>query len=195
MLASNTEAAPPQPGTRERILRAAVDLAQETGLRKLSMDEISCRADVARATLYTHFPGRQALLDAAIQLQLEELFTNLQAVSDRYEDPDERLVHTFAAAYRRLREHRVLNAVLRVNPQILLPYVFGESPAIELGREFVERNLPPSDPASRITREETAEHIVRALHTLILAPSTVFDLDAAGGAEDYARRFLLPLLR
>jgi AcrR family transcriptional regulator len=46
--------------TRERILRAAGE-AFSGQSRSLSFDEIACRAGVSRATVYRHFPDRQAL--------------------------------------------------------------------------------------------------------------------------------------
>lgn len=180
--------------TSDRILGAVIDWAAETGLRKLSMDEIAVRAGVARATLYLHFPGRQALIDAAVRHELERFFTETQAVADRYADPEERLVQTFAASYRWLTAHRVLEIVLRINPQLLLPYVLGDAPAIDLGRSFVAGLIDPAAVTGELTLDEFAEHVVRVFHTFVLAPPKVIKLDAPGAPEDYARRFLLPLL-
>jgi AcrR family transcriptional regulator len=52
----------PEPGARDRILTAAVDLVGAQGLGALSMDELADRAEVSRATLYRVFPGKSALL-------------------------------------------------------------------------------------------------------------------------------------
>ncbi|HEV8596107.1 MAG TPA: TetR/AcrR family transcriptional regulator [Candidatus Dormibacteraeota bacterium] len=52
----------PEPGARDRILAAAVDLVGAQGLGALSMDELADRAEVSRATLYRVFPGKSALL-------------------------------------------------------------------------------------------------------------------------------------
>jgi AcrR family transcriptional regulator len=51
----------PEPGTRERILEAALAMVGAAGLSALSMDELAARADVSRATLYRLFPGKSAL--------------------------------------------------------------------------------------------------------------------------------------
>jgi AcrR family transcriptional regulator len=52
----------PEPGARDRILAAAVDMVGAQGLSALSMDELADRAEVSRATLYRVFPGKSALL-------------------------------------------------------------------------------------------------------------------------------------
>jgi AcrR family transcriptional regulator len=185
-----------QARTRDRILRAVIEWAEDTGMRKLSMDEIASRAKLGRATLYIHFPGRSALIEAAVRNELDHFFATMQAETDNYDDPDERLVHTFALAYRTLRDHRLLKAVMRLNPQMLMPFVIGEdSLAIDLGREFVMTNLrSANENLDEGAAEELAELTVRSFHSFVLAPSTTFDLDTAGGAEDYAQRMLVPLL-
>jgi AcrR family transcriptional regulator len=57
----------PEPGTRERILEAALAIVGAAGLTALSMDELAARADVSRATLYRLFPGKSALFTGLIK--------------------------------------------------------------------------------------------------------------------------------
>jgi AcrR family transcriptional regulator len=56
----------PEPGARDRILNAAVDMVGAQGLAALSMDELAERAAVSRATLYRLFPGKSALFTALL---------------------------------------------------------------------------------------------------------------------------------
>jgi AcrR family transcriptional regulator len=57
----------PEPGARERILEAALDMVGAEGLSALSMDELAVRASVSRATLYRLFPGKPALFSALLR--------------------------------------------------------------------------------------------------------------------------------
>lgn len=90
----------PEPGTRERILEAAVDLVGANGVAGLSMDDVAEHAEVSRATLYRLFPGKSALL-----LSLVETYSPLEPVSSlvssRSAEPPEVLMPEVArTAYR-----------------------------------------------------------------------------------------------
>lgn len=78
----------PEPATRERILRAALELVGAQGLAGVSMDELAARAGVSRATLYRLFPGKPALF-----VGLVHAFSPLEVVSraaiDMREEPPE----------------------------------------------------------------------------------------------------------
>lgn len=179
--------------TRDRILAGALTLAGITGLRKFSMEEIARQAKVGRATLYLYFKGREALIGALVESELKRYFAGIQEVVDRYEQTDDRLVHGFAAAYRLLRHHPALPTVLRVNPEILTPYLIAEnSLALNLARGFVYSAIRDGElPAN--ARSEFAEHIARSIHSFILIPGGELNLDLPDGPENYARRFLLPV--
>lgn len=51
--------------TRARLIRAALDLFTAQGFRGTTTPEIAQRAGVAEATIYRHFPSKDALLTAA----------------------------------------------------------------------------------------------------------------------------------
>lgn len=55
------------PGTRARILEAAVELLGRDGLGRLSMDRLADRAGVSRANLYRLFPGKPALFREVVK--------------------------------------------------------------------------------------------------------------------------------
>jgi AcrR family transcriptional regulator len=55
-----------EPGTKERILDAALAEVGAHGLSALSMDDLADRAGVSRATLYRLFPGKAALFTGLI---------------------------------------------------------------------------------------------------------------------------------
>lgn len=90
----------PEPGAKERIVAAAVEMVGAEGLTAVSMDELADRAEVSRATLYRVFPGKAALLEALIETHspLEPVTRLMQS---RHDEPPEVLMPELArTAYR-----------------------------------------------------------------------------------------------
>ncbi len=77
------------PGTRERVLAAALELLARDGLARLSVDDVADRAGVSRASVYRLYPGKSALFGAL--LAAESPFVEISAALRRMGDrpPDE----------------------------------------------------------------------------------------------------------
>jgi AcrR family transcriptional regulator len=52
--------------TRELIQRSFIEIVDEKGFNSISVQDITARAGINRATFYAHFPDKYALLDYAI---------------------------------------------------------------------------------------------------------------------------------
>jgi AcrR family transcriptional regulator len=66
-------AAPRTPLTSERVLQAAVALADREGVGSLSMRRLAKEVGVEAMSLYHHVPGKQALLDGMVDLVFGEI--------------------------------------------------------------------------------------------------------------------------
>ena len=58
---------PRDPDVDAAILTAAVDLLDEAGFARLTMDQVAARAGVGKASLYLRWPNKLALVSEAIQ--------------------------------------------------------------------------------------------------------------------------------
>ncbi|KXP14895.1 TetR/AcrR family transcriptional regulator [Tsukamurella pseudospumae] len=159
-----------KPDTRQQILRAALDWVDEAGLTRISMGALAKRARLARATLYQHFTGKDALVEAVVSSELEKFYSRIHAYADPIADNDERLAAGFAYAYAYLREHRALQRVLAMSPALILPYIHGESPQIQEGRRFFLREIRRDEYRDDADVEAMADFFVRQLHSLLLTP-------------------------
>ncbi|TVT28584.1 TetR/AcrR family transcriptional regulator [Amycolatopsis rhizosphaerae] len=63
-----------RPDARERIVTTAYDLFSRRGIRDVGIDEVIARSGVAKATLYRHFPSKEALVLAFLDRR-EQLWT------------------------------------------------------------------------------------------------------------------------
>ena len=92
-----------------RILDAAVGALGED--HDASMSEIARRAGVVRATIYVHFPTREALLEAVTERALAEVATVINAAEPERGAPADALARVVAATWRRLGPYHALIAI------------------------------------------------------------------------------------
>ncbi|WP_019203017.1 TetR/AcrR family transcriptional regulator [Tsukamurella sp. 1534] len=170
---------PAKPDTRAQILHAALDWVDEAGLTRISMGALAKRARLARATLYQHFTGKEALIEAVVSSELDKFYARIHDYAEGIADNDERLVRGFGFAYAYLREHRALQRVLAVSPAMLLPYIHGESRQIQQGRNFVVKEIRIGEFREDADVDAFADFFVRQLHSLLLTP-----LPPVEGLED-----------
>ncbi|GAB3346533.1 TetR/AcrR family transcriptional regulator [Modestobacter lapidis] len=85
---------------RERLLTAAGELFYESGIAATGVDAVLARAQVAPATMYAHFAGKDGLVAAYLE-QRHELWRRVwdEVLAERT-DPVDRLLAVFDAAVR-----------------------------------------------------------------------------------------------
>ena len=66
------------PLSRERVLRAAVELADESGLDALTMRGLARQLGVEAMSLYHHVPNKEAILDGVVDVVLDEILAAVE---------------------------------------------------------------------------------------------------------------------
>ncbi|MCX6512805.1 MAG: TetR/AcrR family transcriptional regulator [Actinobacteria bacterium] len=82
---------------REQLIEIARQLLGERGLGEVAMDEIAASAGVARSTLYTYFPSREALIRACIIGMRDRFAEALSGTPSDAGSPQQRLEALFGA--------------------------------------------------------------------------------------------------
>jgi AcrR family transcriptional regulator len=80
---------------RERVLDAAIACFVERGFEATTMQAIADRADVARATVFNHFPDKQSLLAGYLERRRTRVAELLALPADQGAVPAQRLVDVF----------------------------------------------------------------------------------------------------
>jgi AcrR family transcriptional regulator len=188
-LATEPEAFDP---TTERILDAALEQFELTGIRRSSVEDVARRAGVTRVTVYRRFARKDALVDAVV---VRECRRAIAAVDARIE---ERTVEGFVAMLDAVRSHPLVNRLFAVEPASLMRALTVEGgPVIALGTAYCaeqirrgqrEGQLPQYDP------EPVAEILARLAHSILLAPQGGIPIADERAARRFAREYLAPIV-
>ena len=139
-----------EPATTQRRRRSDADRSvaaiREAALEALagdpdaSMAEIARRAGVVRATIYAHFPTREALLDAVMEQAVAEVAQATSEAEPTRGGPEEALERVLRATWRKLDLFHALLAIntARLSAEELhrrhLPVMTQFAPLIERGQ-------------------------------------------------------------
>jgi AcrR family transcriptional regulator len=187
--------------TSERILDAAVSQAEELGVRRLTIGDVARRVGVSRVTVYKYFPGKDQLVEAVLLREMRRFLREVDKAVEPYETLEERLVEGFVFALGWLRRHRLLNRLLRTDPELIVPNLtVGAGPVLAAGREFIagfarreaeEGHLPLADDQI----EGVSELLARAVLSFLLTPDSVIGMRTQDEIRAFAERYLAPTLQ
>lgn len=118
------------PGTRGRILHAALELFAELGFPGTSIRQIAARVEINSATLYAHYPSKEQILADLIRIGHEELHARLSSAVAAAGTPTARLVALVRAHVSAHAEYALLAVVANTELHALKPELVAE--ALEL---------------------------------------------------------------
>lgn len=109
----------------EAILDATRASVLDFGIRRTSLTDVARRAGVSRMTVYRRYPDVDAILRDLMTREfgvlLQELFAHRQGTDGRA-----RTTWLVVDGARRLRDHPLLQRIVAVEPEVLLPYLLGD---------------------------------------------------------------------
>jgi AcrR family transcriptional regulator len=94
--------APPGPlSPRRRVLEAARGHFLSHGFRNVTMDDLAAELGMSKKTLYAHFPGKEALLEAVMKDKFARVDATLQAIECSQRDDFAALLHAMLEGMQR----------------------------------------------------------------------------------------------
>ncbi|MFI8435382.1 TetR/AcrR family transcriptional regulator [Streptomyces sp. NPDC079020] len=198
LLARALTETPPSDALSEQILDAAREQFITFGLRRSTVDDVAKRARVSRVTVYRRIGNKDSLVSACLLREYRRFVVEIDDAVAALPTIEDRLVEGFTAVLKHIREHPLVGGLLRLEPEIMLPFLTLESgPAFLAMRGYVAGRLrqvrraegrPESDPTP------VAELMVRITVSFLLNPVSCFELDDDEQVRSFARRYLVPLL-
>jgi AcrR family transcriptional regulator len=191
-----------RPETEEKLARRILDAALEQfttfGLRRSSVDDVAKRAGVSRVTVYRRFRNKDGLVEACLLREGSRFFQKLDSAVAPLPAMEDRVVEGFVVALRHTRAHPLFGGLLKLEPEVVLPYFTVQGGAsLAATTEYLTGHLrraqqaegrPESDP------RPVAELMVRVAVSFLLNPAGCIELDDEEQARAFARRYLAPLL-
>ena len=113
---------------QRRILEAALAVFTKRGYRETSVDEIADEASTSKGGLYFHFPGKQALFRALLDVSAARLLEKVDSAIAAESDPVARADAALLTVLRAFSGHRALARLFMIE-------------ALGAGPEFQERLL------------------------------------------------------
>lgn len=195
-----TSTTPPEfeDSVESRILDAAVVQFEQVGVKKTTIEDIARRAGVDRVTVYRRVGSRDDVVSAVFTREIGLVMAELAAIPDRHDNFSDLIADLLATVIGRWRRHPLVNRILLLEPERVLPRLTTESaPTIALSiatvesivRTAVAKGLLP-DPPDLTARAEIASRIV---HSLILAPVGAVTLETDEQIGEFARTYLVPV--
>jgi AcrR family transcriptional regulator len=178
--------------TRRRIVAAAYACMARDGIASTTLDATAREAGVARATVYRYFPGgRDELIAAAVTDQVAAFFARLREDVGDPQDVTALLERGLVAGRRRLAEHEVLQHVLQVEADRLVPQLASVMPIVmgvlrdEIAARLVRERLRPG-----VAVGEAADLLARMMLSF-MGTSGCWDLDDPAEVRRLVRGQLL----
>ena len=181
--------------TERHLVAAARTCIARWGLRKTSLDDIAREAGVSRATVYRVFPGgKDRLVEVVVSHEAGRFFHAMHAELAATDTLEDLLATGVTATLRLLAEDDVLAAVIRHEPELVLPhFAFHQlghvlDLAVVLCRPHLERFLAPSEVRPR------RELLARVVLTFGFRSSDWVDPNDPVSIRRLVRTYLLPAL-
>ncbi|TDC76782.1 TetR/AcrR family transcriptional regulator [Actinomadura sp. 7K507] len=183
----------------DRILDAALRSFETYGPRRTTMDDVARESGLGRATIYRRFPTKGDLVTGVLLREARRFFAELDEAVAALPTLEERLVEGFAETLRISREQRLMTRLMVVEPELFLPHAtLKAGPLLAAARGYLAGRLRTAQRAGaappHVDPEVVAEILIRLTQSLMLTPDGHIPLDDEG-ARDFARRYLLPIIR
>jgi AcrR family transcriptional regulator len=159
-------------GPRQRILEATYACVARWGLSKTTVEDAAREARLSRATVYRYFPGgRDELIDAVVSWQFLVFFGRLYEEVHGASSLEEVLERGLLFARRSLLEHEVLQKMLEIEPDVLMPKLTVESNrTVGLIAGFLVPYLHEHGRAEGVEVHEAADFLARMILSYISSP-------------------------
>jgi AcrR family transcriptional regulator len=176
----------------DRILDGALACIARVGIAKTTLDDVAREAGCARATVYRCFPGRDALLRAALDREVQALAGRVIDAADRADTLAGAIVAVILTAAEPFRTHPALAFVIAHEPEIVTAQLSFErgSALLQTAAMFAAPAFSRFVPLDRA--ERLGEWVARLTLSYLCNPSEQVQLDDPAYVRALVDDYVLP---
>lgn len=184
----------------ERILDAALSLFSDIGIKRGTIGEVAKRAGVDRVTVYRRVGNKDEIVQAVVAREATRVFEQIVAAAGRPKTFEDRVAVGFASMIGALREHSLLNRMLGLEPETVLPQLTTEAGQLLAAATLATMTVFEQAASDGLIDNSddmlpSAELIVRVAHSFLVTPHALVDVESTASATEFARNHLAPLVR
>jgi TetR/AcrR family transcriptional regulator, repressor for uid operon len=182
------------------LLDAAYELFCRQGIQRTTMEDVARRARLSRITVYRRMGSKETLVEQVMLREFRRYLDQFLVDIGKADTVEERVVIGFVSSLRAIRGNPLIEGLMTVDPDALVPSVLGEGgQTLAAVGQFLAGQLRREQAAGHVAKEVdvelVAELMVRMSSSFLLTPSQRVDLDDDAQVGEIARRFLVPMLR
>ena len=182
----------------ERILDAALRQFEEVGIRRTTIEDIAKRAGVERVTVYRRVGSKDEVTSAVVGREAQRgiaSLANAAAISTSFED---RIATAFTTMVRFLWDHTLANRLIALEPESALPRLTTDgSPVLAVAVSATVGMLEQAVRDGLLDAADDfavrAEIIVRLVHSFMMTPRVVANLETDDDLDAFARCYIAPI--
>ena len=199
MSAAYTSSSGLQDGIEARILDAALIRFSEFGVKKTTIEDIARQAGVDRVTVYRRIGSRDDVVQAVASREVAAVLTEVDAISTRHDNLDDLIADIFVTVMTRWREHALVHRMLDLEPERLLEKLTTQGgPVFAMSVAATHTALCRAADAGLLDEPpdllNRAELICRLVHSFILCPGGMINLESSTDLDEFARSYLVPIV-
>ncbi len=158
--------------TPERILEAAYGCIARVGLARTTVEDVAKAAGFSRQTIYRYYLSKDHLVMALVLREEEKFLDGARAAFARADDLRAGLEDAIAFCLRFAREHPLLDRLLAMDSETLLPYLTTRSaPVVDRAADVVSSEIRSKAWVRADILDEAVDALVRVILSHALSPS------------------------
>lgn len=155
--------------TKNKIIETAIKLFSDQGFESTTMEQIAEQTDIARKTLYNHFPMKEAILSEYVQKIMKEGYIELQDFIEKFPDTRSRILAGFVQSARWVQDNQDIYKVY-FQYRIKMGLSSGD-PNLRSGfQDLLMKILATGQEQSEIRKDIRLEPLAFQLEYFLLAP-------------------------